>query len=55
VVVGGTTLDPLRILHGSRPQGFTARRWLGAAAGAEVDDGPVLLFDADGDGKKTCW
>jgi hypothetical protein len=41
VIVGGTTLDPLRLLPGSSAL---------LPAGA-VDDGPLLLFDADGDGK----
>jgi hypothetical protein len=50
IVVGGTTLDPLRILHGGASGQFVADV-ASLATGAEVDDGPVLLFDADGDGK----
>ncbi|HVP12550.1 MAG TPA: FG-GAP-like repeat-containing protein [Phycisphaerae bacterium] len=51
VVIGGTTLDPLRILRFG-----TARRFVLAAAGpaaspAPIDDGPVLLFDAEGSGR----
>jgi len=51
VVVGGTTLDPRRILKGSATGAFTALDVPAIATGAEVNDGPVLLFDADGDGK----
>jgi hypothetical protein len=51
VVVGGTTLDPRRILHGVAGGQFTAADVPMFATGAEVNDGPVLLFDADGDGK----
>jgi len=50
VVVGGTTLDPLRILHGAASGQFTEAAAPAPAAGTEVDDGPVLLFDAAGNG-----
>jgi hypothetical protein len=50
VVVGGTTLDPLRILR----QGPDGRFAVGDASAIAVpngaDDGPVLLFDATGTG-----
>ena len=50
VVVGGTTLDPLRILAAS-----AAGRFAGAGAvfaPGPVDDGPILLFDAAGAGRQ---
>ena len=51
VVVGGTTLDPLRTLHGAASGQFTAAGAPWLEAGSEVDDGPVLLFDAEGNGQ----
>jgi len=51
VILGGTTLDTLRILHGASSGSFVAADATAQATGTEVDDGPVLLFDADGDGK----
>ena len=51
VVVGGTTLEPRRILRGAAGGPLTAAEVPAFATVAEVDDGPVLLFDADGDGK----
>ncbi len=42
-IIGGTTVDPLRRIG---PGTINA-----LAAVGPVDDGPVLLFDADGDGK----
>jgi hypothetical protein len=50
VVMGGTTVDPLRVLRGADSGRFTGTVPL--ATGTEVDDGPVLLFDVDGDGKE---
>ena len=52
VVVGGTTLDPLRILREASPGQFTGGAVAAITLDATVDDGPVLLFDADGDGKE---
>jgi hypothetical protein len=52
VVVCGTTMDPLRILHGAAPGQFTGGDAPALATGAVIDDGPLLLFDADGDGKE---
>jgi hypothetical protein len=49
VIVGGTTLDPLRILTAPTPGHFE----LGvspSAAASPADDGPILLFDATGAG-----
>jgi hypothetical protein len=50
LVVGGTTVDPLRVLV-RRGDAYVAT---GAklSTGTEVDDGPVLLVDVDGDGKQ---
>ncbi len=50
VIVGGTTLDPLRLLLGTASGPFSGAEALALATGAPVDDGPLLLFDADGDG-----
>jgi hypothetical protein len=50
VVIGGTTLDPLRVLR----RGTTGRFVPDAgfvASGTPVDDGPLLLFDAEGTGR----
>ena len=52
VVVGGTTLDPLRLLHGAAPGQFVSADVSTIEPGTVVDDGPVLLFDADGDGSE---
>jgi hypothetical protein len=53
VVVGGTTQDPLRILHATTSGQFTEVEGASAfAPDTSVDDGPVLLFDADGDGNE---
>ncbi len=51
VVVGGTTVDPLRILLCTAPGQFTAAKTSFPASGATVNDGPVLLFDATGRGR----
>jgi hypothetical protein len=51
VVLGGTTLDARRILQSTATGAFAALDVAAIAAGSEVDDGPLLLFDADGDGK----
>ena len=51
VIVGGTRLDPLRVLRGSsETAAFTATEAAALAGADSLDDGPVLLFDADGDG-----
>ena len=51
VVVGGTTLDPARILLGSSSGQFVGTDTSTLLPAGAVDDGPLLLFDADGDGK----
>jgi hypothetical protein len=50
VVVGGTTLDPLRILRQGPDGRFAAGDASAIAAPNGADDGPVLLFDATGNG-----
>jgi hypothetical protein len=50
VIVGGTTLDPLRILRGDDTAALKAAVASGLAGPGSLDDGPVVLFDADGDG-----
>jgi hypothetical protein len=52
VVMGGTTLDPLRVLHASESGAYLAADSEATAAGATIDDGPVLLFDAAGAGRE---
>ncbi|HEY3757509.1 MAG TPA: FG-GAP-like repeat-containing protein [Opitutaceae bacterium] len=50
VVVGGTPLDPARILLLGADGRFAPGDSAPLAEARPVDDGPVLLFDADGDG-----
>jgi hypothetical protein len=53
VVIGGTTLDPLRILiPPDSPGRFSPADGLVPGAAAPVDDGPILLFDAAGSGRQ---
>ncbi len=52
VVVGGTTLDTLRILHSSTSGQFIAADATAVPTGTTVDDGPVLLFDSAGTGRQ---
>ncbi len=49
VVVGGTTVDPLRIARATEAGRFDVSGVSGIALGAG-SDGPLLAFDADGDG-----
>ncbi len=49
VVLGGTPLDPARLFVAGRGPGFEAPAPF-AAVGGTLGDGPMLLFDADGDG-----
>jgi hypothetical protein len=51
VVVGGTTLNPLRILRSTAPGQFTGGDASAIATGTGADDGPVLLFDSAGTGR----
>ena len=47
VVIGGTTLDSHRVVLSNATGQFTAA---GGDAPGTVNDGPLLVFDADGDG-----
>ena len=49
-VLSGTTLDSVRVLHRAATGPFTPVASTGPLTGSTVNDGPVLLFDADGDG-----
>ncbi|HXQ81594.1 MAG TPA: VCBS repeat-containing protein, partial [Opitutaceae bacterium] len=51
VVIGGTTLDPLRILHCAPSGTFMAVDSTAVATGTAIDDGPLLLFDSAGTGR----
>ncbi|HWA88373.1 MAG TPA: FG-GAP-like repeat-containing protein [Opitutus sp.] len=51
VCLGGTSRDPLRVLVRDASGGFTPVESPGLTATAAVDDGPLLLFDARGEGK----
>jgi hypothetical protein len=50
VVVGGTTLDPLRILRETDEGQFVPKDARPMGVVSPVDDGPLLLFDANGHG-----
>src|ERR1035438_9208632 len=52
VVIGGTTLDPLRILHGGESGAYMVADSDAVATGAAIDDGPLLLFDFAGTGRE---
>ena len=49
VVIGGTTLTPLRLLRPAQGK-FTESVAPAVEGVTAVDDGPLVLFDADGDG-----
>ncbi len=51
VIVGGTTLSHLTVLHGDANGLFTPTDMPQLFPVGPVDDGPVLLFDANGDGQ----
>jgi enediyne biosynthesis protein E4 len=50
LVIGGTPSDPLRILVAGPTGSFAAADASVFAAEGPLSDGPLLLFDADGDG-----
>ncbi|HEY9154025.1 MAG TPA: FG-GAP-like repeat-containing protein, partial [Opitutaceae bacterium] len=50
IVLGGTVNDPLRIFFGTPSGNFLEQPVFGAQRQSRLDDGPVLAFDADGDG-----
>lgn len=51
ILMGGTTLDEARILFGSPAGRYVELKLPKAATGSTVNDGPPLIFDADGDGR----
>ena len=51
-VIGGTTLDPLRVLRVPASGQFLVADAPASAARAAADDGPVLLFDSAGTGRE---
>jgi hypothetical protein len=50
IVIGGTTLDPLRILRRTSPGQYAPADATALVTGNTIDDGPILLFDASGSG-----
>ncbi|HZL45736.1 MAG TPA: FG-GAP-like repeat-containing protein, partial [Opitutaceae bacterium] len=50
VVIGGTSVDPAHILIGSPAHQFATTDTSALLPVGPVNDGPVLLFEADGDG-----
>jgi len=51
LVIGGTPLDPARILVADGVSGFAIADSSALATEGPLSDGPLLLFDADGDGR----
>lgn len=51
VLMGGTTLDEARILFGSPTGRYVELKLPKSATGNTVNDGPLLILDADGDGR----
>jgi hypothetical protein len=49
-VLGGTSSEPLRTGVANQAMGFGVEAASEPPAGAAAEDGPVLVFDADGDG-----
>lgn len=54
IVVGGTALDPLRILHRAAGEEFMSQD-LAPTMPAVNADGPILIFDANGDGRNDLF
>ena len=50
IFVGGTTISPTRIGWADRPGHFSSTDFSAPTPGPVVNDGPVLVFDADSDG-----
>ena len=50
VVLGGTPADPARILLTGASSGYSAADSGAIQSGEQLNDGPILIFDADGDG-----
>src|SRR5260221_5912191 len=51
IVLGGTTHGPARILLANRVGAFANADAAALETAQTVNDGPLLVFDADGDGK----
>ncbi len=51
ILLGGTSLEPARLLLGTAPNQFAAVSLPAAPGDNRVNDGPVLAFDANGDGR----
>ncbi len=51
VLVGGTSADPVRLLRQTGTPRFASADASSLAAPARIENGPVLVFDADGDGR----
>jgi len=52
VVVGGTTVDTIRILQCGNTGEYTATSPFATLEAQAVDDGPLLLFDSSGSGRQ---
>jgi hypothetical protein len=52
VALGGTSVSPARVLLGAAQSPFTATDTAGLLPLASINDGPLLFFDADGDGQQ---
>ncbi len=52
LILGGTTRTPLRLLHARGAAGFAAVPVVRPASVIPVNDGPVLVFDSDADGRE---
>ena len=50
LIIGASGIDPAHLLLANATTGFTNADPALPATGAGVDEGPLLLFDADGDG-----
>jgi hypothetical protein len=50
ILLGGTPLDPARVLISDAQGNFAGSDPSMLASGGSLNDGPVLMFDADGDG-----
>ena len=50
VLMGGTSAAPARVFKATAPDRYAMAEAPGLGSGATVDEGPVLVFDADGDG-----
>jgi enediyne biosynthesis protein E4 len=49
ICLGGTTMDPAKVLIADRQGGYQESNALAALGQTTINDGPVLIFDADSD------